>query len=514
MSYTKSYFAFLCILILLGILPVFSPVMLASAQSFPLPQVDQDRIDAYIQSRMQIANIPGLALGVVYGDEVVYLKGYGIAAPDGRTVTPQTPFILGSTSKSFTALAVMQLVEAGKIELDAPVTTYLPWFRTNDAAASAQITVRNLLNQNSGLPTDAGRLGFTDNDQSDMALEIGIRDLSGVPLSQPAGQHYEYANENYSLLGLIVQAVSGSSYEEYVRSAIFAPLQMSHSAAALSDPAAIDIATGYRYWFFWPVAFDAPYPRRMTPAGFLISSAEDMTHYLIAQLNEGTYGDNLLLSPQGIDTMHTPNPLGTYGMGWVIQGEPGSTRIWHNGDVSNFHSNLLLLPDQHIGIGILVNVNGFFNSAGVNIPIEGVAEILLGNNLSASINPPVTVIPQVVLLVALLIPALWIVGSYLSIRRWQHRGELPPRSIRRLWRFYLPLSIDILPVGIAWIFVPSQFHAPVETTALFAPDAFIVIATLTALSIGWAIARAFLTLHPLRLVHHAGSYRVKRSLIG
>jgi CubicO group peptidase (beta-lactamase class C family) len=78
---------------------------------------------------MRAAHIPGLALGVVRGDQVVYLKGYGIAGPDGRSVRPQTPLILGSTSKSFTALAVMKLVEAGKIDLDAPVTKYLPWFR-------------------------------------------------------------------------------------------------------------------------------------------------------------------------------------------------------------------------------------------------------------------------------------------------------------------------------------------------------------------------------------------------
>lgn len=509
MSYTKSFFALLSILILLGTLPVVSPANVVSAQSFPLEQVDRDRIDAYIQSRMQTANIPGLALGVVYGDEVVYLQGYGIAAPDGRAVTPQTPFILGSTSKSFTALAVMQLVEAGRIDLDAPVTTYLPWFRTNDAAASAQITVRHLLNQTSGLPAYEGRQGIADNDQSNMALENGVRDLSGVQLSQPAGQSYEYANENYNLLGLIVQAVSGSSYEEYVRSAIFAPLQMTHSAAALSDPAAVDIATGYRYWFFWPVAFDAPYPRRMTPSGFLISSAEDMTHYLIAQLNGGAYGNNQLLSPQRIDTLLTPaariSPSSSYGMGWVIESHPGTTRIWHNGDVSNFHSNMLLLSDQHIGIVILVNVGGFFNSSAINVPIEGVAEILLGNNLTTSTNPPLTIIPQMVLLAVLLIPIVWIVGSYLAIRRWQHRGELPSHGIRRFWRLYLPLAIDILPVGIAWIILPAQFHTPIETIALFVPDAFIVIVTLTALSIGWAIARTVLTLHPRSLTKHASS---------
>jgi hypothetical protein len=370
--------------------------------------------------------------------------------------------------------------------------------------ASAQITVRHLLHQNSGLPTYEGRQGIADNDQSSMALENGVRALSSVQLSQPVGQGYEYANENYDILGLIVQTVSGKSYEDYVRSAIFAPLKMSHSAAALADPAAKELATGYRHWLFWPVAFAAPYPRRTTPSGFLISSAEDMTHYLSAQLNGGTYGNTQLLSPQGIATLHTPgakmSPLNSYGMGWVIQGQLGSTEIWHNGDVSNFHANLLLLPDQHIGIVILINVSKAYNNAALNLPIEGVAAILRGESLTASTNPPVTVIPQL-LLATLLIPILWIVGSFLSIRRWHQRGELPPHGLNRFWRLYLPLAIDLCPLGLAWILFPAQFHTPMATIALFAPDVFVVIVTLTALSLGWAMARTFFTLHPRRLIN-------------
>jgi CubicO group peptidase (beta-lactamase class C family) len=506
MSHTKNTFALLPMLILISLFFTTLPVKSASAQRFSLAQVDKDRIDAYIQARMEAANIPGLALGVIYGDQVVYLKGYGFAGPDGRAVTPQTPFILGSTSKSFTALAVMQLVEAGQIDLDAPVTKYLPWFRTGDAAASGQITVRHLLHQNSGLPTYEGRQGIADNDQSSTALENGVRALASVRLSQPPGQGYEYANENYDILGLIVQTVSGKSYEEYVRSAIFAPLQMSHSAAALSDPAAADLATGYRHWLFWPVAFAAPYPRRTTPSGFLISSAEDMTHYLRAQLNGGVYGHHQLLSAQGIATLHTPgakiSPLSSYGMGWVIQGQPGATAIWHNGDISNFHSNLLLLPDQHIGIVILLNVSKAYNNAAINIPIEGVAAILLGKSLTTSTDPPITAIPQMMLLATLLIPILWIVGSNLSIKRWRQRGELPPHGIHRFWRLYLPLAIDLCPLGLAWILFPAQFHTPMATIALFAPDVFGVIVTLTALSLGWAMARLFLTLHPRRFLKH------------
>ncbi|MEJ2708934.1 MAG: serine hydrolase [Anaerolineales bacterium] len=99
---------------------------------------------------MRSNRIPGLALAIVKGDQIVYLKGYGRTDQSGRPVTPKTPFLIGSVTKPFTALAVMQLVEAGKVELDAPVQRYIPWFRVADPMASAQITVRMLINQTSG----------------------------------------------------------------------------------------------------------------------------------------------------------------------------------------------------------------------------------------------------------------------------------------------------------------------------------------------------------------------------
>src|SRR5215212_2650030 len=113
-------------------------------------------IDAYVQAKMQAARVPGLALGIVQGDQIVHLKGFGTTDPSGRPVTPQTPFIIGSTTKSMTAVAIMQLVEAGKLELDAPIQRYLPWFHVADPDASARITIRHLLNHTSGLPTTTG----------------------------------------------------------------------------------------------------------------------------------------------------------------------------------------------------------------------------------------------------------------------------------------------------------------------------------------------------------------------
>jgi CubicO group peptidase (beta-lactamase class C family) len=112
---------------------------------------DLAAIDRYVEAQRRATRLPGLALGIVHGDRVVHLRGFGAADPSGRPVTPQTPFLLASTTKSLTALAVMQLAEAGKVDLDAPVQRYLPWFRLADPAASARITVRHLLNQTSGL---------------------------------------------------------------------------------------------------------------------------------------------------------------------------------------------------------------------------------------------------------------------------------------------------------------------------------------------------------------------------
>jgi CubicO group peptidase (beta-lactamase class C family) len=469
-----------------GIVALLSLATLSSAESAgPAPaaacsglqEVKAEALDTYIRAAMHAARIPGLALALVDGDRVACLKGYGIADPDGRPVTPRTPFILGSTSKSFTALAVMQLVEKGKIDLDAPVTRYLPWFRTRDAAASARITVRHLLDQTSGLQTYEGRRGFWDNDQGSDALERGVRELATAPLRHPPGDRFEYANQNYNTLGLIVQVVSGTSYEEYVRSAIFAPLQMRHSAAALSDPAVADIASGYRYWLGWPVSFDAPYPRRMTPAGQLVSSAEDMAHYVVAQLNGGRYAHAQLLSAPGITALHRPassmGPATWYGMGWAVQGGGDATTIWHDGDESNFHSHVRLLPGRRLGIVVLMNVGGFNNGAALNGVVEGIAATLLGARPAAPNRSVWPTSSDVVPMVPPLLAILWAEWTHRSLRRWR----------------YVALAVELGSLGLIWVLLPLAVQTPMAAIALFAPDVFAGIVAATVIAVGCAAAR-------------------------
>ena len=197
-----------------------------AATGVPSAAPDFAAINRFVETEMDAQRIPGLALGIVEDDRIVLMRGFGKADASGRAVSPQTPFIIGSLSKSVTALAIMQLVEARKVELDAPVQRYIPWFRVADESASAQITVRHLLNQTSGLSTKTGRSFQGSGDTSDRALERAVRKLSTVELTKPVGATHQYSTINYSVLGLIVATVSGQPYESYIQEHVFAPLKM------------------------------------------------------------------------------------------------------------------------------------------------------------------------------------------------------------------------------------------------------------------------------------------------
>ena len=136
---------------------------------------------------------------------------------------------------------------------------------------------------------------------------------------------------------------------------------------------------------------------------------------------------------------------------------------------------MLLLPEEQIGVVILTNVNRSTNIAASNIPIEGVAAILLGDSLSGSVDPPPDLIRPALPLAPLLILVVWIVGWYLVIRRWQRRGELPLRGMRRFWHYVLPLGVELCLAALAWLILPRLVHTPMATIRLFAPTCFLAL---------------------------------------
>lgn len=293
------------------------------------------QIDAYLSRTAERAHIPALSAIIVSADETLLCKQYGEGA------TEDTPFLLGSVSKSFTAVCIMQLVEAGKVELDAPISGYL-----SDAREGA-ITVRQLLNHTSGL---GEHQNFSD-----------YRSIN------EQGAHV-YANVNYTLLGKIIEAVSGVSYEAYLKEHVFVPLGLEHTAATREESEANGLITGTRNYFGFSAPSKPFYPTSdkswiSVPAGYLSSSASDLGKYLQAYLN----GGGNLLSDESVQAMlengvevNAEIPY-SYGFGWTKIREPLQETVYrHSGLVETGMSCIYLLPERGIGVAVLINTNDYF----------------------------------------------------------------------------------------------------------------------------------------------------------
>ena len=185
-----------------------------------------------------------------------------------------------------------------------------------------------------------------------------------------------------------MQTVAGRSYESYVQTEILDPLQMRGSFTSAAAAEQHGLATGYHYWFGRPRAADLPYNRGLVPAGYLISDAEDMTHYLIAQLNNGRYRSASVLSPEGVDELHrpavqTPKAGTSYGMGWFVGPINGIPAIHHQGETFNFHANAVLVPGSRTGVIVLMNAENsidLFLSGRMGRISEGVTSLLEGRD--------------------------------------------------------------------------------------------------------------------------------------
>ena len=458
-------------------------------------------IDRYIEQQMGAARIPGLALGIVQGDQIVHLKGFGKADETGRPVTPQTPFVLGSTTKSFTALAIMQLVEAGKVELDAPVQRYLPWFRVTDPEASAQITIRHLLNQTSGLPSPAGTTYSFKERTDQAALEEQVRALANVTLDRPVGESFEYCNLNYGMLGLVIERVTGESYEQYIQERVFDPLQMNNSFADYQEAQKHGLAQGYLYSWSMPKPVDFIYNRTGLPSGYLVSSAEDMSHYLIAQLNGGRYGDVSILSEAGLAQTHLPAIQATmmgdstsYGMGWFVGEMDGVPAVWHPGGVMSYHSDLILAPESGWGIVIIHNANDYTGAPGTEIA-SGILNLLVGRQpVSKTRQFP---IPQSVLLAVLILQVAGIVRSANMFKRWRSQPEsMPHGKAKTALSIGLPFVINLLWASVCLIALPSIAGISLFDLRILDIGQETILSGFLAL--GWACIRTFLAYREIR----------------
>jgi CubicO group peptidase (beta-lactamase class C family) len=483
-----------------GVFGLVRAVIAVLAITSPLrAQGDFTAIDSAVEDQLRRGGIPGGALVIVRGDKVVHARGFGTAGPT-------TPFYLGSTTKSFTALAVLELVEDGRVDLDAPVQRYLPWFTLADSAFSRGITVRQLLMHSGGIPGRAGEYWLDDPDTSTAAAERHVRRLAAV---KPV-HGFQYSNANYVTLGLVVEAASGMPYASYLRARVLEPLEMRHTHTERADAVRDGLATGHRVIFGFPIATVQPADRGDLAAGYLISSAEDVGHYLVAQLNQGRYAGRQALSSHAVAEMHLSRgnivPGTDLALGFVIQDVDGIKTLDISGSVPAYLSRFVMLPDSGLGVALLANGSGVAAEGHVMDATLNVARMVMG-------RPPVPIkfplIFGAALALFLSLPLLQLAAALFSIRRFRRWREMPetrPRTpARRAFRITLP-ALGGAALGIVLLVgLPFAFQSYLRIMRLFQPGLGWAITLSGWFALAWAATRTVLAMRSLAALTKTGA---------
>lgn len=340
-----------------SLLTPFSVMALQSGEDL------KEQLNIYVHERQKVADIPGLAIVAVSGENIIYEKYAGYSDVERKKlVTRDTVFEIGSNSKAFTGLAILQLENEGMIRLDDQVSKYLPWFYMNNNGMKSDMTIRQLLYHTSAIPPE------TINDipilDTDDALEQTVRMLVGKEIMhhkrlQP-GEYFTYATINYDILGMIIQQVTDMSYEDYMQQNIFRPLGLNHTFVRHEDAVENGLATGYKFGFLSPRAYEAPRYRGNTPAGYVSSTPMDIAKWMKIQLGAvkpGGIDSTLIEKSHEIDTSVSPDMDGSsYAAGWSIY-QSGNGEIMHGGNNPNFSSFIMMRNDGELGVAVMANLN-------------------------------------------------------------------------------------------------------------------------------------------------------------
>ena len=345
---------------------VATSVAALSAQAPPNPAADpevlgaQRLFSAWLEAQIAYRGLPGIVVGVVADQELVWAAGFGYADTEARLpMTPATKFRMASHSKLFTATAIMQLREQGKVGLDDPVSKYLPWFQVKPAdPGDAPITLEELLTHSSGLPREAG--GHWS------SLEFPTREelLALITERQAAFSpevRWKYSNLAYSLAGLVVEGVSGQPWAEYVEQHIYHPLGMSESSVDRPVPG---LAVGYGPRM--PDGSRAIMPfvdaRGMGSATGITSTVGDMAKFVSAQFRTGPMDGRQILSTGSLREMHRVRVLEndwTRGnaIGFAVNRVDDKIYIGHGGGYPGYTTNTMIQLDGKVGVIVLTNTN-------------------------------------------------------------------------------------------------------------------------------------------------------------
>ncbi len=328
--------------------------------------------DAQVRRAIEDFNVPGLAIAVVAGGEVVYAEGFGYRDVDNELpMTSDTLFAIGSTTKAMTVTVLGMLVDEGKIDWDTPLRIYLPGFRLSDPLTTERITPRDLVTHRSGLP----RHDLVWYNNNEATREDVVTRLAYLELTEDLRAKFQYNNLMFMTAGYLTGQLSGKSWEEVVRERLFEPLGMQRSNFSVEDSKKdADYSLPYRENDDDEIEL-IPFRNidLVGPAGSVNSSVNEMARWLIFNLRGGKVGDRQLINPTTLGDIHSPQmttgatpdrpdiSVSTYGMGWSITTYRGHRRISHGGGIDGFITSVMFFPDDDLGLVV-------FNNRGTGLP--------------------------------------------------------------------------------------------------------------------------------------------------
>jgi CubicO group peptidase (beta-lactamase class C family) len=406
-------------------------------------QIDAAAVDQFLSRELTAASIPGAAVAITLGDQVLHVRGYGHDSHH-VPVTDRTLFRVASLSKSFTSLAELQLVDAGRVSLDDSVAEHLPEFRPADPRG-ADITVRQLLDQTSGL---ADREVHELNRRQPATLAEATISLNSARLVAAPGRRFNYHNPNYHVAARLVEVVSGETFENYLRTHVFGPAGMPASTTTNTDDQPVaGLADGHVIAYGQPVAIPAPNTFG-AGSGDVVSTAADMADWLIVHANGGRAADGVrLVSEHSLRELHTASAPSGYALGWDTDGPADApTRLVHSGNLLTYSAYQAVLPNSSYGLALLFNSGSALLLEQTAI-FHGLLNIVEGTDSTP--GGPRFYISTFDVLLGCLTLAVLVVATrgVLTSRRLASRHTTPSR-VRTILR--LIANVGVLALGVAF----------------------------------------------------------------
>lgn len=346
--------------------PAPAPLPNAQSPAAPAPRSDADRyapaiarLETLIAHEMKDKALPAVSIALVDDQRIVWSKGFGYADPAAKQpATADTVYRVGSVSKLFTDIAVMQLVERGQVDLDAPVTTYLPSFKPTNPFGTP-ITLRHLMSHRAGLVREPPVGHYFDDTAPTLAATVDS--LNRTTLAYAPGTRTKYSNAGIAVVGRVLEVVAKQPFADALRDRVLQPLGLRKSAFKPTPAVSKDLAKAVM-WTYHGTRFDAPtFQLGMAPAGSMYSTVNDLGRFMSALFERGGTV-SATLKPETLEAMWKPQfappqMRSGYGLGFDVSFFDGQRRVGHSGAIYGFATDVQALPDSKLGVAIVTTLD-------------------------------------------------------------------------------------------------------------------------------------------------------------